>query len=151
MSRPADNSDMTSQRAAYVCATVAQFKPTGDRMLIRPLKWEPSKVLEVVRFGRPLRGEVMAIGPGLNPIKYRRGPKGPKQFMDYSRHFRPTEVKVGDIVELGGLNIFDGFGYKFTEVLIGTEVMVVATERDVAILIESDVPRGTNYRRYTDG
>jgi hypothetical protein len=124
------------QSAPYICATVAQVRLTGDRMLLRPLKWEPSKILEVVRHGRPLRGEVMAVGPGHNPIKYRRGPKGPKQFMDYSRHFRATEVKPGDIVELGGLNVFDGFGYKFTEVLVGTEVMVLATERDVAIVVD---------------
>lgn len=108
----------------------------GDRILVRPLKWQPSKILEVVRFGRPLRGEVMAVGPGHHPLKYRRGPKGPKQFMDYSRHFRPTEVKVGDIVELGGLNVFDGKGYQFTEVLVGVETMLICAERDVVMVVE---------------
>lgn len=114
-----------------VCDTVSQFRPLKDCILLRPLKWEPSKILEVVRHGRPLRGEVMAIGPGLNPLKYRKGPKGPKQFMDYSRHFRPTEVRVGDVVEIGGLNQFDGQGYQFTEVIVGNETMLVVTERDV--------------------
>ena len=115
-----------------VIKSVNNVRLLGDRILVRPLKWQPSKILEVVRFGRPLRGEVMAVGPGHHPLKYRRGPKGPKQFMDYSRHFRPTEVKVGDIVELGGLNVFDGVGYKFSEVLVGVETMIVCSERDVA-------------------
>ena len=108
----------------------------GDRILLKPLKWEPSKLIEVVRHGRPLRGEVMAVGPGHHPLKYRKGPKGPKQFMDYSKHFRPTEVKPGDIVELGGLNVFDGKGYQFTEVLVGVETMIVCSERDVAIVVQ---------------
>jgi len=80
----------------------------GDRILVRPLKWEPSKILEVVRYGRPLRGEVVAVGPGAHPKKYKDGPKGKRSLMDYSRHFRPNDVKVGEIVEFGGLNIFDG-------------------------------------------
>ena len=125
-----------SQKACYVCDHPSQFKPTGDKMLIRPLKWEPSKILEVVRHGRPLRGEVMAIGPGINPIKYKPGPKVKKQFMDYSRHFRPTEVKVGDVVELGGLGVFDDQGYKFPETIVGNERMLLVTERDICGIVE---------------
>lgn len=114
-----------------VCNHVSQFRPVGDRILLRPLKWAPSKILEVVRHGRPLRGEVMAIGPGHNPLKYgTRGDKTKK--MDYSKHFRPVDVKVGDIVELGGLNVFDGKGYQFPEVLVGNETMIICSERDVA-------------------
>lgn len=116
---------------------ISDVRLLGDRILLRPLKWEPSKILEVVRFGRALRGEVMAVGPGHHPLKYRKGPKGPKQFMDYSRHFRPTEVKVGDVVELGGLNAFDGKGYQFSEVTVGVETMLICTERDVAMVCES--------------
>ena len=109
----------------------------GDRILLRPLKWEPSKILDVVRYGRPLRGEVMAIGPGHNPLKYKtRGDK--TKTMDYSKHFRPTEVKVGDIVELGGLNVFDGKGYQFPEVVVGNETMIICSERDVAGVVQPE-------------
>jgi co-chaperonin GroES (HSP10) len=117
-----------------ICNTVAQFRPLGDRILLRPLKWEPSKILDVVRHGRALRGEVMAIGPGHNPLKYgTRSDKTKK--MDYSKHFRPVDVKVGDVVELGGLNVFDGQGYQFPEVIVGTETMIIVTERDIAGVI----------------
>jgi hypothetical protein len=116
-------------RTIYACDRVEQIKLLGDRILIRPLAWEPSKIIEVVRHGRPLRGEVMAVGPGHNPLKYRK--VNGKKLMDYSKRFRPTEVRVGDVVELGGLNIFDGKGYEFPQVMVGLESMLIATERDV--------------------
>jgi co-chaperonin GroES (HSP10) len=107
------------------------IRPLRDKILIRPLAWEPSKVLEVVRHGRPLRGEVIAVGPGSHPKKYKAGPKGPRSLMDYSKRFQPTEIKPGDIVELGGLNIFDGQGYQFTEIMHGTELLLICQEADV--------------------
>lgn len=124
--------------APYIAATASEVRMLGDRILLRPLKWQPSKILEVVRHGRALRGEVMAIGRGHNPLKYKtRGDK--TKTMDYSRYFRPTEVKVGDIVELGGLNVFDGQGYSFPEVIVGTETMLICSERDVAGVVEQGV------------
>lgn len=126
----------------WVCDTPAQFKPLRDHILLRPLAWKPSEILEVVRHGRPLRGEVMAIGPGHNPLKYKtRGDK--TKTMDYSKHFRRVDVKVGDTVEIGGLNVFDGAGYSFPEVMVGTETMLVVSERDVAGVVEaSEVQHG---------
>lgn len=120
----------------YAAHSVDEMRMTSDRILLRPLAWEPSKLIEVVRFGRPLRGEVMAIGPGHHPISKRINQADGRRRVEYSRHFRPTEVKVGDIVELGGLNIFDGRGYDFPEVIVGNETMVICTERDVAMVIE---------------
>lgn len=102
----------------------------GDRILIRPMDWDASKTIVAIRHGRDVRGEVLAVGPGHNPIKYKEN----RSKMDYSRHFRPTEVKVGDVVELGGLNVFDGKGYEFTEVIYNGEPCLICSERDVAIV-----------------
>ena len=108
------------------------IRPLRDKILVKPLAWEPSKILEVIRHGRPLRGEVIAVGPGDHPKKYKAGPKGPRSLMDYAKRFQPLEVKPGDIVELGGLNAFDGQGYgHFTEVLHGTELLLICQEADV--------------------
>lgn len=112
------------------------IRPLGDRIIVKPLEWRPSEVVEVVRHGRPLRGQVVAVGPGAYPKKYRKDSNGNRASFKYSRHFRPTEVKPGDIVELGGLNIFDGRGYEFAEILIGTEKHLVCSEQDVC-LVES--------------
>lgn len=119
----------------YACEHASQLRMRGDRLLVRPLKWEPSKIIEVVRHGRPLRGEVIAVGPGIYPVSKRVNLSDGRRRVEFSRHFRPTEVRVGDVVELGGLNIFDGNGYQFTEVLVGAETMLICTERDVAGVI----------------
>lgn len=114
-----------------------KLKMTGDRILLRPLEVEFLSVLEIVRAGRPVRGEVIAVGPGHNPIKYKPSSKPGHRLAVLSNHFQPTTVKPGDIVELGGLNVFDGQGYQFPEVIIGTEKFLIITERDVAGVVEA--------------
>lgn len=111
-----------------------------DRILLKPMDWNGADVhgegslIQVVRNGRPLRGTVKSIGPGHNPIKYKANAQGKKAQMDYSKRFRPTEVKVGDVVELGGLNQYDGKGYQFTEVIYNGELHLICFERDVCIV-----------------
>lgn len=100
----------------------------GDRILLKPLEWKPSELIEVVRHGRPVRGKVVAIGPGCNPKRY----AADRSSFKYMKRHQPTEVKVGDIVELGGLGTFDGAGYSFQEVTVGTELHLICTEKDVA-------------------
>lgn len=122
-------------------ATIAQqaeILPEGtklrllrDRILLKPLDWKPSEILEVVRHGRAVRGQVVAIGAGTYQRIYA---KDRKSFKD-GKHFIPTEVKPGDIIELGGLNIFDGRGYNFPEVIIGTERHIICQEADVAMVV----------------
>lgn len=111
-----------------------QLRMLRDRILLKPLEWDASKTIIAIRHGRPVRGVVVAVGPGSYPKKYKAGPKGPRSIMEYSRHFRPTEVKVGDIVELGGLNVFDGQGYQFTETWVDNEKHLICDEGDVAVV-----------------
>lgn len=109
----------------------------GDRILLKPLDWDASKTIIAIRHGRPVRGEVKAVGPGCYPNRYRTGSKDGKDWRKSyaTKHFRPTDVKVGDIVELGGLNVFDGKGYiPLLEVMIGTEPHIICSEKDVAIV-----------------
>lgn len=117
----------------------------GDRILLKPLDWQGEEVhgqgarIHVVRSGRTLRGTVIAVGPGHNPIKYKPNAMGKRAKMDYSRHFRPTDVKPGDVVELGGLNVFDGKGYQFTEILYNGEKHIICSERDVCLVRQPQV------------
>lgn len=114
------------------------LRMTSDRILLKPLGWSGDDVhgegsrIEVVRRGRPLRGRVIAVGPGHNPVSKRTDIGHGKRRVDYSKHFRPTEVKPGDVVELGGLGNFDGAGYAFPEVLVNGEPHLICSERDVA-------------------
>lgn len=123
-----------------------KLRMAGDRILLKPLEWEGTdvhgegSVLHVVRSGRPLRGRVIEVGPGIHPVSKRvKSDDGRKQRIEFSKRFRPTEVKVGDIVELGGLNIYDGKGYNFPEVIYNGERCLIVTERDVAIVRDVDV------------
>ena len=76
---------------------------------------------------------MLAVGPGIHPVSKRiKSHDGQKQRIEFSKRFRPTEVKVGDTVELGGLNIFGGNGYDFPEVMVNGEKCLIVTERDVA-------------------
>lgn len=114
------------------------LRMTGDRILLKPLDWNGSGVhgahakIIAVRNGRTLRGTVLAVGPGIHPVSKRRNLGDGRQRIEFSKRFRPTEVKVGDTVELGGLNIFDGQGYDFPEVMVNGEKCLIVTERDVA-------------------
>lgn len=106
----------------------------GDRIVVKPMEWDASKIVIAIRHGRPVRGRIMAVGPGCNPKKYRKDVQGNRKSFEYSRHFRPTEVKVGDVVELGGLNIFDGKGYQFDEIILNGEHCLICSEKDVAVV-----------------
>lgn len=116
-----------------------RMRMTGDRLLIKPLEWnehgDVSKIIAVERRGNVLRGRVVSVGPGIYPTSRRvRSSDGRSTRVDYSKRFRPTEVKPGDIVELGGLNQFDGKGYNFPTVIYNGERHLIVTERDVALV-----------------
>lgn len=125
----------------------------SDRILFKPLNWQGEEVhgqgarLHVVRSGRTLRGVVVAVGKGHHPICRRTNQKDGRRKVEYSRHFRPTEVKPGDIVELGGLNVFDGAGYQFVEILYNGEKHLICQERDVAIVCELTSLRSSDESR----
>lgn len=113
---------------AEILPAGAVLRPLGDRIVIKPLEWDASDTIIAIRHGRPVRGEVVAVGPGCHPKKYAKG----RTSFEHSRHFRPTELQPGNIVELGGLNVFDGQGYSFPQVVIGTQRHIICQEQDVA-------------------
>jgi len=102
-----------------------QLVPLGDRIIVKPIKTELSLIIEAHARGRALRGLVVAVGPGEHPNKY----NADRSQVRRSAHFRPTEVVVGDIVELGGNDIG---GYAFPRVMLNGEEHLIACEKDVA-------------------
>lgn len=108
----------------------ATIRPLRDQIVIKPLAWEPSKILEVVYRGRTLRGEILAVGPGHYPKKYNHD----RSKSWDSKQFVPTQVKVGDVVELGGLELR---GYAFDELLWGNQPVVVCREADVTGVVSA--------------
>jgi co-chaperonin GroES (HSP10) len=109
-----------------------RIRPLRDQIILEPLEWQPSKIIAVAYGGKPLRGRVLAIGPGVHPRKY-DGPKGKRTKSWLSKSFRPCDVKIGDIVELGGLELR---GYLFPTVWWGQKEVVICREADVAVVCE---------------
>lgn len=108
-------------------AADAKVRPLRDQIIVEPIPWPFSDIIEVVYTGRPLRGKVKAVGPGVHPLKY-NGPKGKRTKSWESKAFRPCDVKVGDIVQLGGLGID---GYLFPTFRWGGKEHVICREADV--------------------
>lgn len=115
------------------------LRPTSDRIIVQPLDVTFSRTIQVIYHTQPVRGIVLACGPGAYPIRYRYGRKGGKRAKIASIHTgkrRPTEVQPGDIVELGGTHdTADGGrrrGYSWESFYWGDRFVIWATERDVA-------------------
>lgn len=103
------------------------LRPLRDQLIVRPLEWDPSPTLTVIRSGKPVRGVVIAAGPGA----YRRDYSKDRKRTWLTDTFIPTTVKPGEIVELGGLEID---GYDFPTVFIEGMAHLIVTERDVCMI-----------------
>jgi co-chaperonin GroES (HSP10) len=106
-----------------------------DHILVRPLDWCPSAHIAIAGGSRkPLRGLVIAVGPGARRKRYKVNARGERvRVSEVNGRPIPCEVKVGDVVELGGLEIG---GYSFPEVHIGLERHLIAQEADVCLIVE---------------
>lgn len=116
-----------------------QIRPLRDQLFIEPLPLDLKTSLNVVYRGKPVRGIVRAAGPGLHPKKYldsRGNPtqrRGDRKTAVLSKHYRPCDVKVGDVVDIGGLDIG---GYLFPVIRWGDWDVVICREEDVTLVDE---------------
>lgn len=72
------------------------FRPLRDQILVKPLPWRQSAVLEVVSHDRYSRGIVIACGPG-EPLKDKHG---------RIKRLREMELRPGDYIVYGFDHIF---------------------------------------------
>lgn len=108
-----------------------------DQMIVEPLETVYSAIIEVIHEHKPMRGKVKAIGPGHYPLKYNAPKYGskPRTKSWESKEFQPTECKVGDIVELGGLQYG---GYSFQTFYWGDRLHLCCREADVVGIVEGN-------------
>lgn len=114
------------------------IRPMHDFIIVEPLNVEHSALLEVIEHTKPLRGLVKAVGPGHYPLCYDHPDKHKRTKMWRSKTFQPTEVKVGDVVELGAVRI-DGriTGYSFQQIMWGSKMHIICREADVSGIVEA--------------
>ncbi len=114
----------------------ANIRPLRDQMIVEPIDIQFSKILEVVHSLKPVRGKVLAIGPGIYPTVYldserHRLPDHARARRRYSAAgtiFRPTTVKVGQTVQLGAM---ERGGAAFERIRWGNRDCVICREADV--------------------
>lgn len=114
-------------------AASQNIRPLRDHIVVEPLEWagvRPGSKLIAIRHGAPVRGRILAVGPGRYEKRYSRVDKDGQKKRSYTlkRTYIPTQVKVGDIVELGGLEIG---GYLFSKINWGGRNCLICQEQDV--------------------
>lgn len=114
-------------------AQTDKVRPLADRIFLKPLEWDASAIIIAIREGRPVRGIALACGPGAYRKRYNKD----RSKVYETNAWVPMSVKPGDIVEFGGLNIFDGKGYIFEELIWGLDRCLVVTEKDICFIREA--------------
>lgn len=112
----------------------AVIRPLRDWLVVEAEAHVASRLIYVPEFGRPLKGTVLAVGPGCYPKRYDHAEKHKRSKSWDSRRFRPTEVKVGDRVELGGA---ESGGYAFEQLWWGERLCLLCREEDVCLVREA--------------
>lgn len=111
----------------------AKLRPLRDNLFVEPIDTVYSAIIDVIHTDKPMRGIVKAVGPGHYPKIYNHPDKAKRTKMWESKTFQPTEVKVGDIVELGGLQYG---GYSFQTFYWGDKLHLICREADVVGIVE---------------
>jgi hypothetical protein len=120
-----------------------KIRPTKDNMILAPEDVVHSSILYVEHKTKPLKGRVLAIGPGHYPLRYQDAHGNYIPDWDRKRRaksvegtrYQPTQVKVGDRVELGGA---EHEGYAFFGFYWGNQYCIHCTERDVAGILDHE-------------
>jgi co-chaperonin GroES (HSP10) len=106
-----------------------QIRCRRDYIVVEPLEVDHGTTIIVKERTKPLRGIVKAVGPGHYPKRYDHSDKHRRTKTWDSKSFQPTEVRPGDVVELGG---YEYSGYSFQTFLWGDKVHLLCREADVA-------------------
>jgi len=107
----------------------AKIRPLRDQIIIEPLDVDHGTRLIVIEETKPVRGIVKAVGPGHYPKRYDHPDKHKRTKFWDGTHFLPTQVKVGDVVQLGSPE--GARGYNFQSFQWGTKTHLICAERDI--------------------
>lgn len=111
----------------FVSGTI---RPLRDQIVVKPMPPALSQTIAADWNGEPVRGKVVAVGPGKWPNIHTRFHKDGKEVRTVRKatHFRPTEVKIGDVVQLGGMSLG---GYLWNHIMVDGEDHIICMEADV--------------------
>lgn len=81
-------------------AADAKIRCLRDQVIVEPLNHTLSAVIHVIDERKPAQGIVKVVGPGRHHWKYDHQEKGKRKKAWLSKAFTPTDVKVGDLVQI---------------------------------------------------
>ena len=111
----------------------SKIRPLRDQVIVEPLNVVLSQSIITKEIVKPLRGIVKAVGPGHYPKVYDHPDKHGRTKMWDSPTFQPTTLKVGDVIELGGIEFR---GYSFDTFLWGGAMHLICREADVSGVVD---------------
>lgn len=122
-------------QAVNFVAPGRRIRPLRDQIIVKPLPLQLGQRLRADWSGEVVRGRVVAAGPGCYKNIHRRGIKDGKPWRTVhpSQFFTPNAVKVGDIVQLGGMELG---GYLWPKVWAAGDWCVICREEDVCFIEE---------------
>lgn len=109
------------------------IRPLRDQVIVEPLNRVHSHLIVTREDTKPLRGIVKAVGPGHYPKVYDHPEKHKRTKMWDSDVFQPTNVKAGDVIELGGADLG---GYSFQTMHWGGTMHLICREQDISGVID---------------
>lgn len=106
------------------------LRPLRDQIIVKVLPLKLSDTIHADWSGGAVRGQIIAAGPGCYVNVHDRGTKDGKEYRTVrpGKHFRKTEVRVGQIVHLGGM---ENGAYIWPEIYIGHDRHVICRELDI--------------------
>jgi hypothetical protein len=122
------SAELSWDSLAYVPADKT-IRCLRDQMIVEPLDVDHRVSIIIKEFTKPLRGIVKAVGPGHYPKRYDHPDKHKRTKTWDSKAFQPTQVQVGDVVELGG---YEYGGYNFQTFFWGDKLHLICREADVS-------------------
>lgn len=107
-----------------------KIRPLREKLIVRPLPPALSQTIATDWNGEAVRGIVVAAGPGTYPRIHEKGVKNGVPFRRVRdlRAFRPCDVRVGNVVQLGGMELG---GYLWPHILIDGVDHIICSEQDV--------------------
>ena len=107
-----------------------EVRPLKERLVVKPMPPALSQTIAADWNGEAVRGQVVAVGPGTYPRIHAKGIKDGKPWRTVRdlKAFRPNDCKVGDIVQLGGMEIG---GYLWPHIFIDGVDHILVSEQDV--------------------
>ncbi len=140
MDKPEERGTRLEQKLNCFIPADHEIRPMRNQIFAEPLPWTPSSIIHVVTDKKPMRAKIVAIGPGTWIKQYfskKTGiwappwapPARPDRIKSRdSKTFKKCDAKVGDVIDLGGLEIG---GYLFPRITWGNKEVLICTEDDV--------------------